>query len=246
MVEGDEPLSITWSLQAEDLNSGPEIITSQIGSRSSLLMISSITHRHTGKYTCIASNAAGSTSHSSELKVNGKQGLVIGRHNSTIQLMHPFTLFICLEQPTVLPFSFGRDVVNQGEVGQLLCTVVKGDEPLTINWSLQGEELSSGPDLTTSQIGTRTSLLMISSVSYRHTGKYTCTATNAAGSSSISAELKVNGNLSVSDYTGRHFYLKQMIQSLHNFCSILIMKKIRHQQASVTHKYLFWLISFIK
>jgi hypothetical protein len=97
----------------------------------------------------------------------------------------------------VLPFSFGRDVVNQGEVGQLLCSVVKGDEPLTIAWSLQGEELSSGPDLTTSQIGSRTSLLIISSVSYRHTGKYTCTASNAAGSSSSSAELKVNGKILV-------------------------------------------------
>jgi len=71
---------------------------------------------------------------------------------------------------------------------------VKGDEPLSIAWSLQGEQLSSGPDLTTSQIGSRTSLLMISSVSYRHTGRYTCTASNAAGSDSSSAELKVNGN----------------------------------------------------
>ena len=101
--------------------------------------------------------------------------------------------FYILESPTVLPISFGRDVVNQGEVGQLLCTVVKGDEPLSIAWSLQGEQLSSGPDLTTSQIGSRMSLLIISSVSYRHTGRYTCTASNAAGSDSSSAELKVNG-----------------------------------------------------
>ena len=96
--------------------------------------------------------------------------------------------------PRILPFSFGQDVVNQGQLGQLVCTVVDGDEPLTITWSLHGEDLSSGPDLTTSQLGSRTSMLMISSVTYRHSGKYTCTARNEAGSASHSVELRVNGN----------------------------------------------------
>ena len=98
-----------------------------------------------------------------------------------------------LVSPRVLPFSFGQDIVNQGQLGQLMCTVVDGDEPLTIAWSLHGEDISSGPDLTTSQLGSRTSILMISSVSYRHSGKYTCTASNSAGSASYSAMLQVNG-----------------------------------------------------
>jgi len=101
--------------------------------------------------------------------------------------------YFYLEPPKIQPFTFGRDVINQGQVGQLLCTVVEGDEPLSITWSLQGEDLSSGPEIITSQIGTRSSLLMISSITHRHTGKYTCIASNAAGSSSHSAELKVNG-----------------------------------------------------
>jgi hypothetical protein len=95
--------------------------------------------------------------------------------------------------PRILPFSFGQDVVNQGQLGQLMCTVVDGDEPLKISWSLHGKDLSSGPDLMTSQLGSRTSILMISSVTYRHSGQYTCTASNIAGSASHSAELKVNG-----------------------------------------------------
>ena len=88
-------------------------------------------------------------------------------------------------------------MLNQGELGQLVCTVIKGDEPISIKWSLQGADLGPGPDLTTSQLGTRTSILMISSVNYRHTGSYTCTATNPAGSTSHSAELTVNGNFSI-------------------------------------------------
>ena len=37
------------------------------------------------------------------------------------------------------------------------------------------------------------SVLMISSVGYRHSGTYTCTASNKAGSVSLSADLRVNG-----------------------------------------------------
>lgn len=93
-----------------------------------------------------------------------------------------------------MPFSFGKDVINQGQLGQLVCTILQGDEPISIKWSVQGEDLGPGPDLTTSQLGSRTSILMISSVSYRHSGTYTCLASNPAGSVSYSAELSVNGN----------------------------------------------------
>ena len=93
-----------------------------------------------------------------------------------------------------MPFTFGTEAVNQGELRQIICSIVKGDEPLQISWSLQGEELSPGPDLTTTQLGARSSLLMISSVSYRHSGTYTCIASNAARAETYSAELKVNGN----------------------------------------------------
>jgi hypothetical protein len=67
--------------------------------------------------------------------------------------------------------------------------------PVTITWSLKGDDISSDPLLTTTAIGQKTSLLLISSVAYRHSGQYTCTARNAAGYATHSAELKVNGML---------------------------------------------------
>ena len=78
-------------------------------------------------------------------------------------------------------------------MAQLTCFVRRGDEPLRISWFLKGAVVSSDPSVTTTMIGTRTSLLMISSVSYRHIGTYTCKASNDAGSQDISATLKVNG-----------------------------------------------------
>ena len=68
---GDPPFSFTWSLQGDIVHSEPGLTTSQIGGRASMLMINSVGHRHTGKYTCTVSNDAGQTSVSTDLKVNG-------------------------------------------------------------------------------------------------------------------------------------------------------------------------------
>ena len=65
--------------------------------------------------------------------------------------------------------------------------------PITVSWSLKGQELNSGPSITTNMIGQRASLLIIASVDYTHIGEYTCRATNPAGSVTHSADLKVNG-----------------------------------------------------
>ena len=98
-------------------------------------------------------------------------------------------------KPDIVPFSFGREVVNQGDFAQLTCVVSRGDRPLSLTWSLKGDIINSDPTLTTTMIGQQTSLLMISSVDYTHIGEYTCRAENPAGISKYSAELKVNGNL---------------------------------------------------
>ena len=98
-----------------------------------------------------------------------------------------------LEPPSMMPLTFGRDVLDEGEFVQLICIVSKGDEPLRLTWSLKGDDVSSEPGLSTTGLGTRTSMLTINSVGYRHSGTYTCRASNDAGATTQSAELKVNG-----------------------------------------------------
>ena len=74
---GDRPLSITWSLKGDIINSDPTLTTTMIGQQTSFLMISSVDYQHSGTYTCRAENPAGITTHSAELKVNG---ILTARH----------------------------------------------------------------------------------------------------------------------------------------------------------------------
>ena len=94
----------------------------------------------------------------------------------------------------IAPFQFPSDTVDEGKYVQIGCSVISGDEPLKISWSLHGDTISSDPSIITTMIGTRSSILIISKVGYRHSGDYTCRATNKAGSATYSAVLKVNGN----------------------------------------------------
>ena len=100
------------------------------------------------------------------------------------------------EPPEILPFNFGKDILDEGSFAHVSCIVTEGDMPLTITWTLQGDQVQvseSDAAISTSQAGPRASFLSISSVSHRHSGVYTCTATNTAGTSIFSTELKVNG-----------------------------------------------------
>lgn len=72
VVEGDVPMRITWSFEkSKDLNE-LGIITSMIGTKTSMLSIDSVGSEHSGNYSCIAENRAGLVKYSDVLKINGK------------------------------------------------------------------------------------------------------------------------------------------------------------------------------
>lgn len=103
-----------------------------------------------------------------------------------------FFCFIFIELPLILPLSFSTEASNEGDYVQLTCIITKGDLPLKFDWFLENNLITNSL-ATTLNVGRQTSLLIIQSVSSRHSGNYTCTATNSAGSSSQSAKLAIKG-----------------------------------------------------
>lgn len=81
-----------------------------------------------------------------------------------------------------------------GDVLSITCVVLKGDLPLHIHWTLNGESVETGADgFTVMQLNTRTSYLSVDALEARHRGSYSCVAQNTAGRAIYSAELQVNG-----------------------------------------------------
>lgn len=95
--------------------------------------------------------------------------------------------------PQILPFNFGEDSINAGDVSSLQCTVVKGDSPISIVWLFNNTEIITSDSIITSKISKRVSALTIESVRAEHSGAYTCLARNAAGAANHTAYLHVNG-----------------------------------------------------
>ena len=67
---------------------------------------------------------------------------------------------------------------------------ISGD--LKITWLKDGRELTSNPDQKIHQIHTM-SILSVPSLSAANSGKYTCTASSSAGTTSVSKEMMVYG-----------------------------------------------------
>lgn len=95
--------------------------------------------------------------------------------------------------PQILPFDFGKNLINSGDLTSLTCSVHKGDLPMNISWTHNNRSIEFSEGISINKIGKKISTLSIDYVQEEHTGVYTCIAVNLAGKSSYSAELNVNG-----------------------------------------------------
>ncbi|KAK3862534.1 hypothetical protein Pcinc_031611 [Petrolisthes cinctipes] len=141
------------------------VSTMKLGTKSSILSIEHVTHGHSGKYTCVASNRAGEARYSATLVVH--------------------------EPPHIRPFSFEGEI-SSGKATQIVCYVSDGDTPLNIRWYFNGQDASGVTGISTVKLGSRSGILSIEYATHDHSGEYTCNASNAAGEAAYSASLSVN------------------------------------------------------
>lgn len=75
--EGDLPLDISWYLNNKSIIEYTGITSSKVGKRNLVLNIESVAAEHSGNFTCMAKNKAGSVSFTADLKVYGTKILII-------------------------------------------------------------------------------------------------------------------------------------------------------------------------
>jgi hypothetical protein len=101
--------------------------------------------------------------------------------------------------PYIMPFEFDGPA-SAGDTVQLACQVTKGDLPISIAWYFDGQIISPHMGVLASMFGTRAKFLSIASVRQAHAGRYTCLATNTAGTAAYAADLHVNGGWNQNNY----------------------------------------------
>lgn len=95
-----------------------------------------------------------------------------------------------------MPFSFGDEPVNAGDMISAQCSVNKGDLPIVVNWYFNNKKINDmNFGISTSKSSNRINLLSIESIKAEHGGLYTCLASNKAGIANYSSTLVVNGIL---------------------------------------------------
>lgn len=93
-----------------------------------------------------------------------------------------------------MPFNFGEEPVNAGEMTSAQCSVNKGDMPLQIEWYLNENKIINQKNgIIFTRTTNRISVLSIESISAEHGGSFTCVATNKAGTTNHTSMLIVNG-----------------------------------------------------
>jgi hypothetical protein len=109
-------------------------------------------------------------------------------------------MFFFLVIPIISPFTFSEEELNLDDSVTATCSIMKGDLPIKIWWTLSDSyESTSEYNITTndgiviSKTGNKLSVLNIEAVKARHRGNYTCYASNRAGIAHHSAYLAING-----------------------------------------------------
>lgn len=75
-----------------------------------------------------------------------------------------------------------------------VCGVSSGDPPLVVSWLKDGQPLTPLLGANVSALDPYSSLLSISSLDSRHSGDFTCVASNPAAEVRYTAKLQVKGN----------------------------------------------------
>lgn len=151
-----------------------------------------------------------------------------------------FSLFLVPPdiEPVLLPETL---YAEDGKRTKIICSVTQGDPPIQITWHKNGRPLPLEKDLTLQNLED-SSLLIFRKTSSRHSGNYTCFASNAADTVNRTSRLVVNGKLKLS------FYLWTFPRTIWNIlwrCKAIFTKYSVKWFCLILNRYFHWLFFII-
>ncbi|XP_066145701.1 cell adhesion molecule Dscam1 isoform X46 [Euwallacea fornicatus] len=155
--KGDFPIEIYWYLNGQPITDQYGVIIAQTNRRVSQLTIESSSAIHTGEYTCLAKNEAGSIKHSAYLNVNVPPRWIL--------------------EPTDKAFAQGSDAAVECKADGFPKPVVTWKRATGVSPGDYKDFKPNNPDVRVED-GT----LMINNIQKTNEGYYLCEAVNGIGS----------------------------------------------------------------
>lgn len=156
IARGDPPVSISWLRDEKPIKSGPDLEVRVLDAFSVALAIESLSPKHNGNYTCLATNAAATVNYTAPLRVH----------------VPPHWIREPVDTSAIESQSTSMDCVADGHPVPRV-TWQRGIGPD----SMEYRQILSGPDYQVFENGT----LGIAQVRVSDRGSYLCQASNGVG-----------------------------------------------------------------
>ncbi|XP_042142931.1 hemicentin-1-like [Ixodes scapularis] len=143
---GQGPFDFYWTQEGKEIEDSPRKHTKTVTENVAVMTIEKVTAEDLGNYTCTVSNAAGSSSHSATLVIEGP--------------------------PEVQPFSFSKNIAL-GQKAVVNCGATNGDGPFKFRWVHDGKNLHSTSSIYVKTLSETVATLVIEKVGAEDVGNYT-------------------------------------------------------------------------
>ncbi|CAH2233234.1 jg20123 [Pararge aegeria aegeria] len=196
ITSGDKPVYFSWLKDGQHVPSNLQVQEKSLD-EFSFLIFSHVTSKHSGEYTCVASNSAAEVNHTARLAVkvapswvyepqdvSALLGTQIIVHCATKGYPEPRITWLKAQEPAHFEFSSRNMSVRRTASAALQCSA-RGDAPIQLHWTHNMQRL----DLSTYRVSVSekrsesgaSSTLTVAHAQRRDSGVYRCRAENAYG-----------------------------------------------------------------